>query len=569
MTMHTLCAFIILLFLPQTFSSDCSLTQRDFTRNDLTFIDVPRSKVQDRTATLCSEKRQLSCCNKQVEEKYKNYAALTLEDIIKNNTDSSSSWFKKALQQFDDIILATFEESKDRLKKSLHKVFNIPKSSDAVVNKFYSNINEYSKPKFTVNTEELFSDLFVLVLQNVMNLEKFEHKFSNCVRNIRTVQGKPFRPYGRLDKEASSTMHRSLATLQSVRKVMTKLNEYYDLLRSAPEKLEYCKKGMTQVRYCARCHDIEKRPCLNACLTMARNCLNPSEKYKKVYPKGLEALRLFTTKAGLIQASIVEFDKKVGDAILNVMDSSSKLYVTIKRECGASKAKEKSKIKSDLNQTDVVVRSAPQLKIFFKDALRRIKADSDKTSNLPEAICRSYDAVSTGHCWDGRKVSKKNGIGLKLQNGEDHLEQFTIDKKLRITNKIIRSAMQHLGNLPTSYQRDDYRSNNFDSSGYDFSGGYYSDDEDEQFYSGDHNSQHDLFFRENRNGNDYYKEHDANYNHLDKHKPHHKDSENESKRPSSDEFYSLGGNGSNGLLHSKATLCLTFICFLLNIIRNL
>lgn len=568
MTMHTLCAFSILLFLPLTFSSDCTLTQKDFTRNDLIFIDVPRSKVQDRTATICSDKKQLSCCNKQVEEKYKNYAALTLGDIIKNNTDTSSSWFKKTLQQFDDIVIATFHESKDRLRKNLHKVFNIPRSSDEVVEKFYRDIKDYSKPKFTLNTEELFSDLFVLVLQNLMNLEKFDNKFSNCVRNLRTVQGKPFRPYGRLDKEASSTLKRSITNLQNARKIMLKLNEYYEILRSTPQKLEFCQNGMTQIRYCARCHDIKEKPCLNACLAMARNCLAPSDRYKKIFPYGLEAFRLLSSKSGFIQADIVEFHKKVGDAILHVMDSSSKLYVTIKRECGASKGKEKSKIQQTL-KSDISSRSAPKLGLFFKEAAHKIKKFSDKTTKLPEAICYEYGAVSGGHCWDGKKVSSKNGIGLKTENVEGHLEQITIDKKLRIARKIIKSSMQHLRNLPATYQRDEYVHHNYDSSGYENSGDFYTDDEDDVgYYSGDYNGQHDLYFPENRNGNDYYKEHDANYNHKHTKNYYDRDIENEGKRPSSDGVYS-NNNGSNQLFNLKATFCLIFVCFLFNLIHNL
>lgn len=228
-----------------------------------------------------------------------------------------------------DIVITTFHESKDRLRKNLHKVFNIPRSSDEVVDNFYRDIKEFSKPKFSLQTDKLFSDLFVLVLQNLMNMEKFDSKFSNCVRNLRTVHDKPFRPYGRLDKEASSTLKRSLINVQNARKILVKLNDYYEILRSTPHKLEFCQIGMTQIRYCSRCHEINKKPCLNACLAMARNCLAPSDRYKKIFPYGLEVFRLLSSKAGFIQADIVEFHKKVGDAILHVMDSSSKLYVTV------------------------------------------------------------------------------------------------------------------------------------------------------------------------------------------------------------------------------------------------
>ncbi|KAL4635756.1 glypican-5-like [Arapaima gigas] len=441
--------------------SDCSEVRQVFQALQIGPLKPLPDKPRPGSDLQVCMSRNLTCCNKKMEERYQ----LAARRDIQNLLQTASSGLKLLISR----NVVTFQETFESLIKQAENYTNA-----LFVNSYWTMAPNARDP-----VEQLFGDIGLLALGSELEVDDvvrgffdalfpivYRHiidpgvtdmgeDYANCVR----VAGSRLRPFGGPPKQLAHQLSRSVPP---ARVFLQALHLGIEVINTT-EHLQHtkeCRRALLKMLYCPHCQGLtHSRPCTGYCLNVMRGCLASVaevDAHWREFVHSLEEVSASMQGPLDLEQALLSVRPLVAEAVAHAYKNGPKISAQVHKLCGHPSRQPAQSVgpPQDARQDSIPLKAPERNTDETFNSRRREFINSLRLhrtfyGGLADQLCVGKVAAEDGlSCWNGADVTKSYtlqvvGSGIEAQTRNPEVKVKGLDP---VINQII-DKLKHINQL--------------------------------------------------------------------------------------------------------------------------
>ncbi|XP_038557204.1 glypican-5a isoform X1 [Micropterus salmoides] len=417
--------------------------------------------------------KNLTCCNKKMEEKYQVAARRDIQNLLQMSSSSLKFLISRNVATFQETFEVLMRQAENHTNAVLQESYrNMADQSMGPVRELFTDISLFLLgSEFNIDdlVQRFFDALFPLVYNHLINpgLSDISPGYAECIRLSR----RDARPFGEAPSLLADQIARSGVSgkllLQALHLGIEVINTT-DHLQLSRE----CRRALLKMHYCPHCQGLtQSKPCMGYCLNVMRGCLASMaeiDTHWREFVRSLEGLSARMHGLQDLEQVLLGVHTLLHDAVGHAQKNGPRLSAQVHKLCGPPSRKPAQSVsilhsssRESIPLKALVRESGDSLAVRRRDFLNSLRLYRTYYGGLADQLCVSELAPGDGlSCWNGTDVVKSYtlrvvGNGIKAQSanpevkvkGADPVINQIIDKLKHINQLLQGKSIPKLGSL--------------------------------------------------------------------------------------------------------------------------
>ncbi|XP_029354920.1 glypican-5a [Echeneis naucrates] len=459
----TSCLFLLISCCGSGFGSPnkCDEVRKVFQLGQIGPIQlVPTNPRSGSDLQVCMSKN-LTCCNKKMEEKYQVAARRDIQNLLQMSSTSLKFLISSNVAAFQETFEVLMRQAENHTNAVLQVSYrSMADQAVGPVRELFTDISLFllgSELNVDELVQQFFDALFPLVYNHLINpgLSDISLGYAECVRSSR----REVRPFGGAPSLLADQLARSGVSgkllLQALHLGIEVINTT-DHLQLSRE----CRRALLKVHYCPHCQGLtQSKPCMGYCLNVMRGCLASMaeiDTHWREFVRSLEGLSARMHGPQDLEKVLLGIHTLLHDAVGQAQKNGPRISAQVHKLCGPPSRKsawsatiQHSSSRESIPRTAPIRASGDSLAVRRKEFLNSLRHYRTYYGGLADQLCVSELASSDGvSCWNGTDMVKSYtlrvvGNGIKAQSANPEVKVKEADP---VINQII-DKLKHINQL--------------------------------------------------------------------------------------------------------------------------
>uniref|UniRef100_A0A7N6A393 Glypican 5a n=1 Tax=Anabas testudineus TaxID=64144 RepID=A0A7N6A393_ANATE len=422
---------------------------------------LPLSPRPGSDLQVCTSKN-LTCCNKKMEEKYQVAARRDIQNLIQTSSHSLKFLISHNVAAFQEIFQVLMRQAENHTNALFQESYRtMADQAVGPVRELLTDIGLFllgSELSVEDLVQRFFEALFPLVYNHLINpgLSDISPGYAECVRS----SSRDLRPFGGAPGLLADQITRSGVSgkllIQALHLGIEVINTT-DHLQLSRE----CRRALLKMHYCPHCQGLtQSKPCMGYCLNVMRGCLASMaeiDTHWREFVHSLEGLSARIQGPQDLEQVLLGIHTLLHDAVRHAQRNGPQLSAQVHKLCGPPSRKPAQSVSSSSigSSRESVPLKAPirvsgdSLAVRRRDFLNSLRQYRTFYGGLADQLCVSELASSDGlTCWNGTEIVKSYtlrvvGNGIKAQSTNPEVKVKEADP---VINQII-DKLKHINQL--------------------------------------------------------------------------------------------------------------------------
>uniref|UniRef100_A0A8C9UZD5 Glypican 5a n=1 Tax=Scleropages formosus TaxID=113540 RepID=A0A8C9UZD5_SCLFO len=441
--------------------SDCDEVRKVFQERQIgTVKSVPERPRKGSDLQVCGS-RNLTCCNKKMEERYQLAARRDIQSLVQRTSSSLKFLISRNVATFQEVFENLVKQAENYTSTLFTSAYrSLAPDAGGPVRQLFGDISLLalgSELEVEDVVRSFFEQLFPVVYRHVIDPDAtaFGEDFAECLR----VAGNRLGPFGGLPKQLARRLGRSVPPAQVF---LQALHLGIEVINTT-DHLQYtkeCRRALLKMLYCPHCQGLTRsKPCTGYCLNVMRGCLASVaevDAHWREFVRSLEDVSAGMQEHLDLEQALFGVRPLVAEALAHAQNNGPKLSAQVSKLCGRPSRVPARSVGSprDTSQNSIPLK-APERSAEETFSSRRrefinsLRLHRTFYGGLADQLCVGEVASEDGlSCWNGADVTKSYtlrvvGSGIDAQSGNPDVKVKGLDP---VINQII-DKLKHINQL--------------------------------------------------------------------------------------------------------------------------